>query len=306
MNVKKENSVLLKLLQQYSALAVPMLATAGLANAQVVYKDINPDVTLSLPGDSMLLDLNNDGIFDYTFRLFAYTTNWNKACVAPANVAGVYTTNDKNALVGYFSAKSSGTIYPYASALSLGHPINDNQPMFVVHDILFTSYSGNKLFYFPAMNSIFSTAQYGQWKDGADHFVGLKFTPDEGATFYFGWARCNVSTDAKTMTIKDCAYQAEPGISIAAGEGVNIGIQVPGNEDGVKIVEFDHILNVNFETIKLSDATIRLFDVLGQEVLNRKVTTAQNVIGLNQLTHGTYLVQVNYAGKEVSKKIVLN
>jgi len=303
--VKKENSALLKRLQQYSALALPMLATAGLAGAQVVYKDINPDVTLSLPGDSMLLDLNNDGVFDYTFRMVAYTTYWNRACVAPANVSGVYLTGNKNAIIGYLNIKNSGTIYAYASALSTGHAIDDNQPMFVMHDILFTD-SGNNLFYLPGMNSVFSTAQYGEWKDGADHFVGFKFTPDDGATFYFGWARCLVSTDAKTMIIKDYAYQPQAGTAIVAGEGINIGIQIPANEDGVKIVMAGHFLNVNFETINFSDTSIRLLNVLGQEVMNRKVTSAQNTIGLKQIPAGTYLVQVNYRGKEISKKIMVN
>jgi len=303
--VNKENLTLLKRLQQYSALAAPILATAGIADAQVVYKDIDPDVTLSSPGDSMLLDLNNDGVFDYTFRTIQYTANWFRACIAPANVSGVYTMGDKNAIVGYHNSGTAGTIYPYASALSLGHPINDSLPMFVLNDIVFTA-GGSNTFLFPVLNSVFNSYHYGPWQDGADHFVGFKFTPDGGTTFYFGWARCLVSTDSKSITIKDCAYQSEAGIPIAAGEGVNIGIQIPASDEGVKIFSSNHLLNVNFTTINLSDASIRLFNVLGQEILNRKVRTAQNVIGLKQLTPGNYLVQVNYAGKSVAKKIIVN
>src|SRR5207244_83937 len=115
-------------------------------------------------------------------------------------------------------------------------------------------------FLFPALNYIFHTAKYGQWQDGADHFVGFKFTPDDGATFYFAWARCLVSTDAKTMTIKDYAYQSEAGAPLAAGEGVNIGIHLPDNNEGVEIFSSGYILNVNFETINLTDASIRLFN----------------------------------------------
>jgi hypothetical protein len=303
--VKRENAVLLRKLKQYSALATPMLATAALANAQVVYHDINPDVILSAPGDSLLLDLNNDGMFDYTFRTVAYTLFWNRACVGPANVSGVYTTADQNAVIGYYNLGSGGKPYAYASALSLGQLIDDNQPMFVIQDLLFTS-SGNNKFYLPVMNSIFLTVQYGQWKDGAEHFAGLKFTPDSGATFYFGWARCIVTTDAKTMTIKDYAYQSTAGTPIAAGEGTNIGIGTQGEEDGVQIFSFNNCLNLSIKATKVSDASIHLINVLGQEILNQKINSAQSTFSLNRLPTGTYIVQVRFEDKEVTKKIVVN
>ena len=67
--MRKENSTLLKKLKQYSALAAPMLATAGFASGQVVYHDIVPDriLTGNSPADTMLVDMNNDGVIDFVF-----------------------------------------------------------------------------------------------------------------------------------------------------------------------------------------------------------------------------------------------
>src|ERR1043165_3100011 len=184
MTVRKDNPALLKLLKQYSALTVPILAAAGASDAQIVYKDIDPDITLSYPDDSMLLlDLNNDGMFDYSFRMIVYSTYWNKACVVPANVAGNYTSQDKNAIIGYHNQGSGELIYPYVSALSLGNPVSNSQPMFVLQDIMFGS---NNMFLFPAMNYIFHTAKYGQWQDEGEHFVGFKFfSPPKRHKYFF-------------------------------------------------------------------------------------------------------------------------
>ena len=76
------------------------------ANAQIVYTDVNPDVTYNTNGGVYALDLNNDGItdFDITFTTATISAGTNKYIrITPlgANKVG----NDLS--------------YPYPSALSL-------------------------------------------------------------------------------------------------------------------------------------------------------------------------------------------
>ncbi len=136
--MKKENSTLGKRLKQYSALTGSLLAIAGTSDAQIVYTDVNPDRVLSSVGDTMQLDLDNDGITDYVFRTIQYNTNtasWYRAGLVPSP----YTTSNPNQLVGYAAAPfPDGTVFAYPSALAQGATIDDNSPMIGMQDVVFS------------------------------------------------------------------------------------------------------------------------------------------------------------------------
>src|SRR5437868_3874474 len=112
--MKKENSTLKKKLKQYSALAGSMLA-AGVAHGQIVYTDVDPDVTLNTgDGNNYALDMNNDGTQDYNFVT---------ASAASFKIAGIvpypYTTGNLNAIAGNTAVFNGNVLlYPYALALN--------------------------------------------------------------------------------------------------------------------------------------------------------------------------------------------
>ena len=59
-----------QLLKKLSAFIVSAMLFSASANAQIVYKDVNPDSTITCLGSSCTksynVDLNNDGISDYS------------------------------------------------------------------------------------------------------------------------------------------------------------------------------------------------------------------------------------------------
>ena len=72
--MKKENATLLRKLTSYSAMAGSILAVAGNADAQVIYKDIEPDVTLNESGLVYMIDLDGNSANDFTLGLSHSTT----------------------------------------------------------------------------------------------------------------------------------------------------------------------------------------------------------------------------------------
>ena len=118
----KKNSTLLKKLKQYSALAAPMIAVAGLANGQAVYgviDDTLSDESGDNTGAAVTLDLDNDGNPDFVFAAFSSVSG----AAYKLNLAGAapYSANG-NGIVGY----TAGGFY-YPSALSAGVTIDQNQ-----------------------------------------------------------------------------------------------------------------------------------------------------------------------------------
>src|ERR1044071_81070 len=98
--MKKNNSTLLKKLKQYSALVGPALVTAGVANAQILYTDIDPDVVIAPDAgmrDAIALDLNADGTADYEFTA---GNNFSQQGGTIVNTVGAYPYSS-NEIQGY-------------------------------------------------------------------------------------------------------------------------------------------------------------------------------------------------------------
>src|SRR6187399_2816226 len=115
--MKQKNPSLQKKLRQYSLLVAPVLASAGMANAQVVYYDIDPDIFYkdSIVGDNytdpIALDLDNNGVYDVKFAVWSSVQSNNgpnKVNLAAARQYGPV----GNAIMGYtnlFSASICST-----------------------------------------------------------------------------------------------------------------------------------------------------------------------------------------------------
>lgn len=299
--MKKENSTLGKRLKQYSALTGSLLAIAGTSDAQIVYTDVNPDKVLSSVGDTMQLDLDNDGITDYVFRTLQYTNSagWYRAGLVPSP----YSTSNPNQMVGYAAAPfPNGTIFAYPSALAQGATIDDNSPQIGLQDVIFNQ-NGNNVFLFPAMLSVYSGNPYGPWNDGAEHYAGFKFSPDAGATFYFGWARCEVTADAKTITIKDYAYESNANTGIAAGAGDPSGISSANQSVNFSVFSFEGVVNILVNDGSIDGTTIKVTDMIGETVLSKTVSNRLTNINLNSFSKGIYLVTVQRGDEIFTKKV---
>src|SRR5678815_1708975 len=127
--INEKKRALKEKLRQYSLLA-PALVSTGIANAQITYHDIEPDIlyTDAVVGDNytdpVLLDLDNDGVYDVKFAVWSSVDSNNGP--NKVNLAGArqYGANG-NAIMGYtnlFSASFCSTVLP----LYCPYALNEN------------------------------------------------------------------------------------------------------------------------------------------------------------------------------------
>jgi hypothetical protein len=183
-------------LRQYSALATAALATGSQAlKADIVYTDVDPDVTLI---DALFpIDLNDDGIVDFRIRhnRFAFGGY-------VSNYAGVY----GNYAASFGIAAVPGIGY-LASALNYGQEIGPGIPFNVNN--------------YGILASIFASPYYGgfgvgEWDDVTDRYLGVWFTV--GGNRHYGWIHMDAGPDCSELVIKGFAYEDIPDTPIDAGD----------------------------------------------------------------------------------------
>ncbi|QDT00220.1 PEP-CTERM sorting domain-containing protein [Adhaeretor mobilis] len=129
------------------------------------------------------LNLDGDAYNDVLLKNYVFGGNYQGATVnyAPGQLVG-------------FNAGLN-----YVSALSIGDPIDGTT--------VGPSFTGS-MAYGNNANSQFDSV--------TDAYIGLSFPIN--AVNHFGWVRVDVDNAAGTFLIKDWAYEAEPGVGIAAGQ----------------------------------------------------------------------------------------
>ena len=197
----KPSTLLRKKLSSYSAFTAAVIAGVSQAKAQVIYTNLDPDVNLKF-GESYILDLNNDGITDFSFKVEDAFENGRYR----DEVGGYELFNSVNAK----SNTTSGYPYKFPYALNNNDSINalDHWMPYGLTDS-----SGGILYQTAGSYNTY----IGFWKQAHDKFLGLRIYKD--GNFYYGWARLTVYSSRK-MRIKDYAYNATPNAPILAGEGL--------------------------------------------------------------------------------------
>ena len=172
-----------------TASGVGILALALPAGAEIVYTPAHQRIT---HGGSFKLDLNHDGITDFTLiNTFSTTTSTFRSNLSVRPAAG-------NGAEGWTGFR------PYASALKLGAGIGPAD-------------------YFPgkqmASVNVGPAAVYyvGSWVNVKNRYVGLRFTIKGKA--HYGWARLSVQVQNHTVvgTLTGYAYETIPEKPIKAG-----------------------------------------------------------------------------------------
>jgi len=197
--VKKD---LLERLKKYTLSAGAIAATTH-ADAQVLYTDVQPDSIVFGQGNSYMLDVNNDGLDDFSIHInissFTYGTSFSLFAetirVTPQGSNGVAVSN------GSFSS------FPYA----LGTNVNIGSSMF------FASYA-SQLLNAQGYNNYMGN-QYpisaGNWQGVQNKFLGLRLILN-GQTHY-GWVRLDVNS-ASQFIVKDYAIELTAESSINTGD----------------------------------------------------------------------------------------
>jgi hypothetical protein len=260
-----------KRLVQYGALSAAALGVAD-ATGQVTYTDVDPDVVLNV-GEEFIVDFVGTGATEFTVN--------NPSGLAGGNAAIVFPSSG-----GAFAGFTSGG-FEYPNLLAMGDVI-DGASGFTTDGV-----RGDLNYYGCAYSN-------SQWcGDVNDGYLGVKFQ-FMGNTHY-GWARLDTDVNGDNLiVVKDFAFELTPDTAISAGD---MGL---GNNDA-QFQGFNYFVDAN-KVLNLSATSaidnVTIYNVLGQQVINRAIDGTSAVIDLAAQQSGLYLVTVTIEGAQKTVKVV--
>ena len=276
-------------IKRYSALAGGLTAVAGVANAQIVHTEINPDAFITGNGAVYNLDVDNNGVVDYTFYTITSSIT--------------YTFGNSSTFINfsgaYMNPAASGNSMMISSGLlnvPAGSAIGSNAS--------FSSFDGcvggvaDVSLINPSSSSSY-TFSIGNFLD-ADGFVGLKFQ-NSGNTHY-GWVRIEVANGGDFLFIKEYAFESTPNTAINAGETANGPVGIADLENSVDINNFNNQLKITSSKI-LTNGIINVVSISGKKVVSKSFNINYERIDLNDLSTGIYIVNVYSDQDVINKKI---
>lgn len=273
-------------LKSYSALAGAVIAT-GSVNAQIIYTDVVPDVTVATSLGAVNIDLDNGGFVDF---MIAEQSGVTGSGYAYNQVLSVVPQNGVNAVAQ--NGVVSG-VYPLNAMLNLSDPI-DASLTWATDTVQFAARV------YPASTSY----NFGNWVGAVDKYFGFRF--NLGGATHYGWARFDIATDGASFTIKDYAYDATANTAIPAG-----GMPLPTGINEVlahntMIYGFDKSINVKIIGGSSIDGVVTVTDILGQEIAKVQVTSDVTTISMEDAKSGVYFATIRKAdGSSFTKKLFM-
>jgi hypothetical protein len=184
------------------------------ASSNIIYTDLNPDSSILLATDSFNLDVNNDGITDFTFNKYLSSTECRSA------------VQEKFAFNIHLSIKpATANNAIMASASNLALALDADSGTIIGPDSLWATTSEILLEGAAISSCTLVTGHAGYWLNVSDKYLGLKF--NAGNKTYYGWARLSSSYSVSSashlivggqLIIKDFAYNSVPDQLILAGQ----------------------------------------------------------------------------------------
>ena len=193
----------IKMKKIYTSIIV-LLSFLSVVNAQIIYTDVKPHKTFSCSkvdcSHQYDLDLNNDGVNDFTIKV---TKTAGPGCGAHEYWSQVTITSlDSNSVL----------MIPGVRKLYLNAVISDTNNCYIKGTGIMAQYFwiGN----YSSCRLLIS----GEWSSSTDGYLGLKLK--KGTNIYFGWARLLVSISAQSTSfiVRDYAYNSSRSQPILAGQ----------------------------------------------------------------------------------------
>lgn len=173
--------------------------------------------------------------------------------------------------------------------------------------------------------NIFSTATatftQGNWyPEMLDHYLGINYK-DEFGHGHYGWIRCDVKDEGRTLVVKDYAYENRVNGQILTGDTIGdttfvkehvINLdslnQVVGTSANIfkdlciySFNETIYITNVNLT----SDTQVSILNLAGQIVYTGEIINNNTTIQLNGLPKGNYVVTIQQGDSIISKQVYI-
>lgn len=265
--------------------------------AQAVYVDIDPDCILSFDLDTKILDLDDNGSTDFIFFNWSYYTftslgdsELRQALFANPNI---HTNAIEGNAINYYSGLQ---IFPYALSNS------DN-----VNNLANFQSSFFQKMAFRTYDSFGLANQGGNWfPEAIDKYLGVKFT-DENDCYHYGWIRCDVKDEGRTLVIKDYAYETKCDVGILAGDktGDTTTTISTGtfSESEIDIYTTGTMLYINLG-LNQHFGILHIYDLSGKEIKNSVITPGMSNLEIKN-GPGVYIIQIMTPNCFINKEIVI-
>jgi hypothetical protein len=189
-----------KLIAYAAAAGAGILALTQLGSAEIVFTPAHQTIA---PGTTIDIDLNHDGITDFTIENHAITSvkpgSFDEDLIVAAGA------QPSNLMLGSLGSLVGGP--QTADALPMNFKVSSNAGSLVSGGVMFECLEGP------------TSGTAGPWKNVQRQFLGLKFTIN-GET-HFGWARFSLQalSGCKNHTLlSGYAYETQPNTPINAGQ----------------------------------------------------------------------------------------
>jgi len=260
----------MKKLTIYLAFTISLLFITTIVNAQIIYTDINPDVTIST-ATSYDLNLDNDPAKDFKIT-------GSNPIMAPRRVTMESMSADAEVLYG--------PNYSYPSAFTSGQDVDSLQTQWGV----------------AATATVLNTGgATGHWPGCKNHYLGLRIKIK--GVWHYGWARMDIPLDASSFTIKDYAYESTPGKSIKTGDMGAVNIKDNSSTNNISVYAYNKTLFINLNNPDIKAGTIKLYNITGQLVKTYAIDNSHLEIDIEDIHTGIYLLTIHHAAGTFSKKI---
>lgn len=206
----KENTYLNKL-SGYAALSSAFLALNNSASAQIVYKDVDPDLNVFV--DDIAIDLDGNGTNDFklvflTDSFTSFSFNELKLRINPLgdnqvaySLQTIPVTYSGEAAATYFFGATE-ILFTNVPVMNSGELVTDALNFHYDIGVLYE----NLIFYINSSSNAVPFAG-GHWDGVEDRFAAIKLYAD--GEFHYGWLRLSVSTETG-IVLKDYAYEINP------------------------------------------------------------------------------------------------
>lgn len=272
-------------------LTVLSLTVLGGAFAQVTFYDYNPNEELhaTYAGESINIDFDNDQSPELT--LFGTKHDTVIAGVFSTTLTGfAISTYGNTEILGRTTTLQSETVLE-ADTLLLGNTI----------DLTSTYVSSSTPSVFPgvgltAIEAVTSTTA-GQFAGAGYRYIGVRF--DISGSTHFGWIRVMVSATHDTCIVDSYAYETTALTAIDAGDlgGGFVSVSKPSFESGISVLENQ------FQLTGLSGANVKVYNVLGEIEISKKINSDKAFIATDKLASGVYLVSCHQDTKVITYKV---
>jgi hypothetical protein len=241
------------------------------SKSQIVYTNFNGvGIPIANP-----IDLDNDGISDIRFYSFYQYT----LCYYEPNGDPIYADADKMQTCNNFS--NYNQFLPFGSLVSN----NLNYSTFPL-----------VLFYYCS-----NTGIHGIWPNRSEAYVALKINKDNNT--YYGWIHLSSSQNVWPDTVTEFAYNSIPDSSIYIGQTSFISSNV-FNENCVNITLKNKELFIEFNTNQIYNPLIEIYNITGKKIFNSLLFDQVNIIKIDDILHGVYIIKVVMLNKIIVHKII--